>query len=129
MADNAVIFDSNVWIAYFHTTDTYHREAAALVEKYTAQTIVLTEYVLLEIATLLKQKIGSAKTNVILTTLLQTDGIKLLTSEQFFTPTLTTFVSSKEKHLSFVDVSLLVLSNDFTVITFDKKLTNAIARL
>lgn len=128
MAVNAVIFDSNVWIAYFHTTDSSHTKAEAVVAQYAGQTIVLTEYVLLEIATLLKQKIGPAQTNTILTTLLQTENILLLPSGDFFTPTLTAFLSSHEKQLSFVDVSLLVLSADFTVVTFDRKLKNAIAK-
>lgn len=128
MARSGVLFDSNVWIAYFHTTDAQHAKAVAAVGQYSGQTIVLTEYVLLEIATLLKQKIGPTKTNTIITTLLKTEGIALLPSDNYFSTTLTTFLASKDKYLSFVDVSILVLSDDFTVVTFDKKLKNAISK-
>jgi predicted nucleic acid-binding protein len=126
---NGVIFDSNVWIAYFHSTDAHHTKATALVEKYRDNPVIITEYVLLEIATLLKQKIGPAKTRAIITTVLQTDGVELLPSSNFFTTSLAAFQNLNEKYLSFVDVSLLVLSNDFTVVTFDTQLHKAIAKV
>ena len=122
MENKAVIFDSNVWIGYFNTADTTHAQAVAYFKKYGDQTVVLTEYVLLEIATILKQKIGYAATNKIITTLLQTENIKLLPSSEYFSATLTKFLEYKDKYLSFVDTSLVVLEDDFTVITFDKKL-------
>ena len=58
MENKAVIFDSNVWIGYFNSDDTTHARAVANFKKYGDQTVVLTEYVLLEIATILKQKIS-----------------------------------------------------------------------
>ena len=67
MVNKAIIFDSNVWIGYFNTTDTTHAQAVAYFKKYSEQTVILTEYVLLEVATVLKQKIGDAATNKILT--------------------------------------------------------------
>jgi len=126
MITKAIIFDSNVWIGYFNTEDSTHAKAVAFFKMYNNYTIVLTEYVLLEVATVLKQKIGYAATNKIVTTLLQTENIQLLQSADYFAPTLNTFLTSKDKNLSFVDVSLVVLSSDFTVITFDKKLATAL---
>ena len=70
MATKAIIFDSNVWIGYFNTEDSTHSKAVAFFKKYNDHTIVLTEYVLLEVATVLKQKIGYAATNEIVTMLL-----------------------------------------------------------
>ena len=118
MESKAVIFDSNVWIGYFNTADTTHAQAKAYFKKYNRKDIILTEYVLLEVATVLKQKIGSAATNKIITIVLQTENIKLLPSSEFFSATLAKFLESKDKNLSFVDVSLAVLSSDFTVVTF-----------
>lgn len=126
MATKAIIYDSNVWIGYFNTEDTTHPQALAYFNKYNSHTIILTEYVLLEVATVLKQKIGYAKTNKIITTLLQTENIQLLTSSEYFLATLKRFLESKDKHLSFVDIALLALAGDFTVITFDKNLIAAL---
>jgi len=126
MATKAIIFDSNVWIGYFNTEDSTHSKAVAFFKMYNNYTIVLTEYVLLEVATVLKQKIGYAATNKIVTMLLQTENIQLLQSADYFAPTLNMFLTSKDKNLSFVDVSLVVLAYDFVVITFDKKLATAL---
>jgi len=128
METKSVIFDSNVWIGYFNTEDTTHLQAVAMFKKYNSYTVVLTEYVLLEVATVLKQKIGYTATNKIIVALLQTENIKLLPSTEYFSATLAAFLEFKDKHLSFVDVSLLALANDFTVITFDKKLAAALKR-
>lgn len=126
METKAIIFDSNVWIGYFNTEDTAHSKAVDYFEKYHKHTVILTEYVLLEVATVLKQKIGYAPTNKIITTLLQTENIELLSSSEYFTSTLTQFLTSKDKYLSFVDMSLLCLADDFTIVTFDQKLNSAI---
>lgn len=128
METKTVIFDSNVWIGYFNVEDTTHSQAVACFSKYSVRTVVLTEYVLLEVATVLKQKIGHAATNKIIAVLLQTENIQLLPSADYFSPTLTMFLGHKDKHLSFVDMSLVVLASDFEVITFDKKLASALKR-
>lgn len=122
METKDVIFDSNVWVGYFNIEDITHVKAVTYFKKYQDVTIVLTEYILLEVATVLKQKIGHITTNKIIATLLQTENIQLLPSSEYFETTLTQFLTMKDKYLSFVDMSLLVLSTDFTVITFDKKL-------
>jgi predicted nucleic acid-binding protein len=126
MATKAVIFDSNVWIGYFNIDDTTHTKAVNYFKKHSQGTVVLTEYVLLEIATVLKQKIGPVQTHKIITTILQTESIELLPSSEYFDATLAQFLTMKDTHLSFVDVSLVVLSVDFKVITFDKKLVSKI---
>jgi predicted nucleic acid-binding protein len=128
MAAKAVIFDSNVWIAYFHTKDSQHSQAVTELQKYQSATIILTEYVLLEIATLLKQKIGQAKARAIIGALVQTENIEVLPSVAFFSETLGSFLSKDDKHLSFTDLSLLHLSKKTPIITYDKKLAAAIKK-
>ncbi|HMO78224.1 MAG TPA: PIN domain-containing protein [Candidatus Paceibacterota bacterium] len=122
MATKAIIFDSNVWVGYFNLADTTHTQAVKYFKKYSNHTVVLTEYVLLEVATVLKEKIGYAATNNIISALLQTENIKLLPSSEYFSITLKKFLAFEDKHLSFVDVSLLALADNFKIITFDKKL-------
>jgi predicted nucleic acid-binding protein len=126
MATKAIIFDSNVWIGYFNVSDTTHKQAVAVFEKHSGQTIILTEYILLEVATVLKQQIGPTTTNKIISALLQTDTIQVLESAAYFQLTLQQFLTTKEKYLSFVDTSLVTLAGDFTIVTFDRKLATAI---
>jgi predicted nucleic acid-binding protein len=126
MATKAIIFDSNVWIGYFNVNDTTHKRAGAAFEKHSKDTIILTEYILLELATVLKQQIGPVATSKIISVLLQTDTIEVLESTAYFHATLQQFLTTKEKYLSFVDTSLVTLANDFTIVTFDKKLAAAL---
>lgn len=128
MKNKTIIFDSNVWIGYFNIEDATHAQAVSYFKKYEACTVVLTEYVLLEVATVLKQKIGYSATKKILAILLQTENIQLLLSSEYFDATLSQFLSIKDEHLSFVDMSLLTLASDFTVITFDRKLVAALKK-
>jgi len=128
MATKEIIFDSNVWIGYFNTDDSTHEQALKIFSKHAKDTVVVTEYVLLEVTTVLKQKIGASATNIFLKTLLQTATIKLLPSSQFFTETLALFLESEENNLSFIDMSLVYLSRDFLIITFDGKLSDALVR-
>lgn len=128
MAKLAVILDSNVWISYFNQTDTNHKKAVLILAQQTENQIILTEYILLEISTILKRQLGYLKAQKIITALLQTENIDLILSDQFFEKTLKVFLGQKDQHLSFVDVSLSVLSADFLVETFDKKLKQSIKK-
>jgi hypothetical protein len=76
----------------------------------------------------LKHQLGGNGAKKIISTLLQTENIEVLPSAQYFATTIKEFVQLQDDHLSFVDVSLLVLSSDFTIETFDKKLQQAITK-
>ena len=124
-----IVIDSSVWIGYFDELDSNHKKATQLMTAAAAAgTIVVTEYVLLEVASVLKRKIGQKKTAEILTVLLQLDNVEVLESTYFFQSTLEMFLTLNEKYLSFVDVSLVVLAKDFEVVTLDKKLAKVLSR-
>ena len=124
----SIVIDSSVWIGYFDELDSNHKKAAQLMTAAAAAgTIVVTEYVLLEVASVLKRKIGQKKAAEILTVLLQLDNVEVLESTYFFQPTLELFLTLNEKYLSFVDVSLVVLAKDFAVVTLDKQLAKMLS--
>lgn len=124
MADrtSSVIVDSSVWVGYFDELDSNHKKAKILMAVASAGTIIVTEYVLLEVASVLKRKIGQRKTRDIIDMILRLENVNILESHYFFHKTLKLFLLLEEKHLSFVDVSLVVLSKDFEVVTLDTKL-------
>ena len=126
MAKEKVIFDSCFWIAYFNQNDTTHKKATNLLSKHSSSTIIISEYVLLEISTVLKLQLGHTKAQATISALVQTETIEVLPSADYFFKTLKLFLTSADSHLSFVDMSLLVLAKDFVIETFDKKLIQAI---
>lgn len=127
--DKKIILDSSVWIAQLLIDDSQHNKAVTLFENITNK-IYVPEYVLVEVTTLLKQKgyLGLAK-NFLLEVIDPNDPI-LIPSDQYFTETQSAFLNvEKNNKLSFIDTSLLVLSKDYTVVTFDKQLQKEIQKI
>lgn len=129
MASKPVIFDSNVWIGYFDISDTLHKEARRTLDAYKYSQIFVPEYILLETATVLKNNVDFALAQETIDLLLNTESFSFLPSGQYFTDALKLFLSTQHPNLSFVDVSLLALSKNYEVVTFDKKLAAAIKKL
>jgi predicted nucleic acid-binding protein len=121
------IFDSNFWIAYFDKNDSQHKKAAAIFEREPA--FLVTEYCILETASILARKSGKTNAELFLDNVFENNAITILYSHQnFFAGTVESFRKSKNKNLSFVDISLLYLSQEHEVITFDKDLEKSIKK-
>ena len=124
-----IILDSSVWIARLHTDDSQHDKALSIF-KGIFNEIYVPEYVLLEVTTLLKQKgcLDLAKNFITEVTILNKSIF--IPSYQYFTETQSAFLNTeKNNKLSFIDTSLLVLSKEYTIITFDKQLQKEIQKL
>ncbi len=119
------IFDSNIWIAYLNKSDSTHKRAVKLFQETSVEDILVTEYLLLEIVTVLKQVRGYKFAQKFIRQVVDAD-ISFLESKNFYPQTLLLFQSLKENKLSFVDVSLLYLSEEYEVKTFDKDLQKMI---
>ena len=119
-----IIPDTNVWVAYLDQDDALHHEATKVFANFNDQDHVLvTEYVLLETTTVLANNAGKEHADMFLEIISHNKDIDVLPS----TPLdLKRFINEYQhlsvRSLSFVDVSLIVLSKDMQVITFDKKL-------
>ncbi len=122
------ILDSNVWIAYLNTNDSQHKKAKKVFET-TAAPIILPEYVIAEVTTVLAYHAGKETANQFLHIAQHNTDIKiLLTEHTFFLKIIEAFMQTSSKTLSFIDISLLVLSHRFPVITFDNALAKAIQK-
>lgn len=120
------ILDANVWIAFFHASDTQHTKARNVLAR-TAKPILIPEYVVIEVCTILERLAGHVAMCQFLEIALGNREAHVIPmkNEEFFN--LLKIISENRNHpLSFIDISLLVLSKSHTVITFDKKLTSAI---
>lgn len=123
MVSKKIILDSNVWLAYFIEDDSQHDKAVVVFSNIT-ETILMPEYVLLEVSTLLRSKKHNVKA-VDFCRKMITNRETFLHSMPLVGETADTFCKRNDK-LSFVDTALLVLSKEYTVITFDKALQKAI---
>ncbi len=124
------IFDSNIWIALFHTSDNQHPKARRLAEAYSGKTkIALTEYVMTEVCSILLFLAGRAVVGKFITEVIRNQDIEILySSPEFFNKTLKLFQELRYDKLSFTDVSLLFWSRFHEVTTFDIALARAIKK-
>ncbi len=115
------IFDSNIWVSYFVEEDSNHKKALKLVGGM--DKIYITEYIILEVSSVLTLKLGSGLSKKITKDFLDGDPAILVEYDDIFSETTGLFFSIKEKNkLSFVDISLLALSKKYEIITFDKEI-------
>lgn len=121
-----VIFDSDVWIALLNKNDSQHQKAKLVFESI-KENIILPEYVFIEISSVLSLKVGKGVADNFIKIALNNKNIRMLVSKkEYFAEIVDIFIKSPNKHLSFIDFSLLYFSKKFKVITFDKKLKKAI---
>ncbi len=117
-----IILDSNVWVAFFNKSDSQHQKAKKVLKEITGK-ITATEYVILEVCSVLLVRAGKQAANKFLEIVFDNDDIEILLSDDgFFEKVINFFQENNNKKLSFVDVSLLCLSKSHQIITFDKEL-------
>ncbi len=128
METSSIIFDTNIWIGLFVTADSLHKKSVAILRKNETKMKCIPEYVLLETLTLLKKQLTIAESQHCLSIFLHSKLIEILPAVHSYEKAINLFQTLNDKHLSFVDVSLLALSRDYEVKTFDKKLASAIKK-
>ena len=122
-----MIVDSSVWVALYNELDSQHRKALSFSTAFVD--VAITEYVLLETSTLLLTKAGVDAAEKFLEYSLDSAEITVLySSPEFLQETAGLFRSLENRKLSFVDISLLLLSKSHEVVTFDKALQKAIQK-
>lgn len=128
METSRIIFDTNIWIGLFVSTDSLHKKSVKILREYETRMKCIPEYILLETLTLLKKQLTIAESQHCLNIFLHSQLIEILPAVHSYDKTINLFQTLNDKHLSFVDMSLLALSRDYEVKTFDKKLASAIKK-
>jgi len=114
-----IVVDSNVWIAFLHKNDNQHEKAQTLLTKC-EKPIIMPEYVLIEVATVLTQKAGKKIADEFLAMSMESKDIEILfVQDQFFLAVADFFRKCPGKKLSFIDMALLYISQWYHVATFD----------
>lgn len=121
-----IILDSNIWIAFLNKNDNQNKKAEKIISSLSGG-IAITEYIILEVSSVLSIKAGKNVADKFIEFVLDNNDIQLLLSNDgFFHDTIGLFAKIKNNKLSFVDVSLLNLSNLYKIITFDQNLEKSI---
>ncbi len=124
-----ILLDSNIWVALLYKKDPNHKKARDLVGDLRSD-IIVTEYIIIEVTTILSQRKSKALADTFLAKISTSDKISIFPSSRAFLDGVVTFyLKKKDRQLSFVDYSLLLLSQKIKIVTFDKKLANAIKNL
>lgn len=121
-----VIFDSNVWIAFLNKEDSQHEKAVQIFQE-NEDKVVIPEYVVLEVSSVLQIRANQSLANKFLQKISQSTNVEiLLSTQELFLATNVLFQSQKKGKLAFTDYALLALSEKINVITFDVNLQKAI---
>lgn len=125
------IIDSCVWISYFLEDDSNHNRAVNIIENLDSNIkIFITDYIIIEVITILLQKSWKDNSENFIDIIEHIEQVEIIHGSQvLFKKFLRFFSENNYYKLSFIDQSLLYLSQDFEVITFDKELLKAIQKL
>lgn len=122
------ILDSNVWIALFHESDSQNLRAKNLFKNLKLP-VAITEYIVLETCSILARKASKKIADNFLSEALDNEDVILLSSkENYFWEVASRFKKIPSKNFSFVDVSLLCLSKNYEIVTFDRKLNSELKK-
>ena len=125
-----ILFDSNVWIALFNGEDTLHSKAegyfAKVIEKN--EDILITDYIILEVSSVLQRRLGHEESKNFLEYVLSTKGIMQINVDEITFLQIVDLFKKGNHKLSFVDISIVLLkkSMNLGVFTFDDGLSKAL---
>ena len=122
----AVVLDSCVWIAFLCDVDSQHSKAGKLVKTLCSE-ILVPEYVLIEVATVLRQKKYNAEACAFVEKVVN-DPAVFLPAQNSVYGAARLFCTDKRSALSFVDTVLFELSTAYEVVTFDNALAKAMLK-
>ncbi len=121
------IIDSNVWISFFNLNDINNKKAESVLNDLKNDRICVTEYIILEVSTILLQKVSKDTADWFINFIEESNNIHIVySSQETFKKYMDFFRNNSFLKLSFVDQSLLFLSKNFEIITFDKALNKFI---
>lgn len=127
MVSKPIFVDSNVFIALYNPFDTLHDQALHIgqVLDRPTTTLIVSNYIFLEVVTVLSQRRGKMVSNSVGDMLLNHPNVQIIQVDEFsHRATWNIFQKLSNKNVSFVDCSTAVLMHNegiHTLLTFDKK--------
>ncbi len=122
----SIILDSSVWIAFLRESDSQREKAKQILSSLQDVEVVVPEYVLVEVATALKNKGYEDIAKKFVAEVIKGGHAFLPAGESLAQAAAGLFLKRERDRLSFTDTALLVLSEHYHVITFNQRLQKAI---
>ena len=117
------ILDSNIWISYFIIDDSNHKKASKIIEWLENESVCITDHIIIEVSTILLYRLWKQFANDFIELIKYNTNVGIFYSNKIiFDDFINFFIINKNNKLSFVDQSLIYLSKDFEIITFDKEI-------
>lgn len=123
---SSLVLDSSFLIASHNSRDAHHESATALMERITAgewAEVVLLEYVVLEVLTVLRMRLDAAAAISVGELLLDSREIQFRPCSDIFLAAFETLGSEPRAELSFVDAAIVTVAREADpgyVATFDR---------
>lgn len=132
LAAKGCLIDASVWVAYFDTNDTLHRQAQSVLNGKTDTVLLLTDYIVQEVITVFLYKKQHQLIEELMKTI-QKENVEIISVESSFLKSLLKFIKqfSYSPKISLADWSLMFLAEELglPISTFDKQLNNTYSRL
>jgi predicted nucleic acid-binding protein len=122
------VLDSSVWIAWLNQDDGQHAKAKKIFKQIKLP-ILLPEYVILEVCTVLTLRVDKQTSDRFLELISNNRDAKILLTDEVFFQTLMQEYRAQRRRLSFTDVALTLLAKSFPVVTFDEQLGKTIKKM
>lgn len=125
-----IIIDTDVWVAFFVENDSQHAKAVKLFDSFQAKStkIAIPEYVVIEVVTVLR-RLDPASVSPFMDNIVHNDLFAILPYDsELFQDVCQMVYSELYPKLSFTDLSLVVLSQQYEVTSFDKALVLAMKK-
>ena len=120
-----ILLDTSYLVALFNRSDSQHARAKRLQAELAGESLIVLEYVVLELATVLAAKGGIDIAKEGVESLLQSEQVEFLPCSQLFSMALYRMFNQKTYQLSFVDSALLTCleaKHAEKIVTFDEVL-------
>lgn len=121
-----IIIDTNIWISFFNEEDNNHQKSLKYRDLY-FQDQIMPDLIFYEALTIFKNKVKNTDIlNKFKTYATESLQISIRLFHENNRDVLNLFIREHEDGLSYVDVLLLYLSNEYYILTFDDKLRQRI---
>lgn len=129
MDSKSTILDSSVWVALFSQYDSQHTKAWKILKGVRSR-IVIPEYIILEVVTVLAQRASKKCADMFLERMCDNSDIDILhVEENHFYSFCEAYRQLPDGKLSFIDCALACLAKEYEIITFDTHLKKSLSKM
>ena len=120
-----MLLDTSFLVALFSSRDRFHARAIELRDLHCNEAMLLPEYVVVELATVLALKGSMQISKTALSALMDSKEIEFVPCSDFFAATMEVFKRQEQYSLSFVDSAIVAIAEsrlDVSLLSFDEGL-------